>query len=83
MEKGKNRWYVEKKHYINADDYNVCMKPEDSRLPAVCIGSFRGVEELRKFGAQIRGYLVNEQYLSADTRDAYRQITRAIEAVEA
>lgn len=79
----KNRWYVEKKHYVNADDYSVCMKAENSRLPAVCIGSFRGIEELRKFGAQIRGHLAAGEYLSDDTRDAYRQIARAIEAVEA
>lgn len=78
----KNRWFVEKKHYLNADDYNICMQDADSRTPAVCIGSFRGIDELRKFGAQIRGYLVEGGKLSAEIRDAYRQITRAIDAVE-
>lgn len=78
----KNRWFVKKNHYLNADEYDVCMQSTDSRTPVVCIGSFRGIDELRKFGALIRGYLV-EGGISADIRDAYRQITRAIDAVEA
>lgn len=80
MESKGNRWFVKKDSYINADEYNVCMQMADDRIPMVCIGSFRGIEELRKFGNMLRGYLVEGGKLSADIRDAYRQITRAIDA---
>ena len=43
MASEKNRWYIKKEHYLNVDDYNVCMQPGDSRLPSVCIGCFQGI----------------------------------------
>lgn len=80
MESKGNRWFVKKDHYLNMDEYNVCMQAADDRIPTVCIGSFQGIEELRKFGSTLRGHLVEGGKLSADIRDAYRQITRAIDA---
>lgn len=28
MTSENNRWLIKKDHYLNADDYNVCMQPE-------------------------------------------------------
>ena len=65
MTSEKNRWFIKKEHYLNADDYNVCMQPADSRLPSVCIGSFRGIVETGTIAEEIR--------------EAYAQIVGAIE----
>lgn len=78
MTSEKNRWFIKKEHYINADDYNVCMQPADSRLPSVCIGSFRGIEELKEFADLLKRNTESGQ-IAEDILDAYNQIIAAIE----
>lgn len=78
MTSEKNRWFIKKEHYINADDYNVCMQPADSRLPSVCIGSFRGIEELKGFAGLLRS-TVESGAINDEIKDAYAQIIGAIE----
>lgn len=77
MENNGNRWFVKREHYLNADDYNVCMQPEDSRMPIVCIGSFRGLVELVKFGEMLKTQLA--EAVSEEVRSTYTQIVAAIE----
>lgn len=78
MASEKNRWFIKKEHYLNADDYNVCMQPADSRLPSVCIGSFRGIEELKGFADLLRS-TIETGTIADDIREAYAQIVGAIE----
>ena len=77
MTSEKNRWFIKKDHYLNADDYNVCMQQEDSRIPSVCIGSFRSLEELVKFGETLKTQLA--EAVSEEVRSTYTQIVAAIE----
>ena len=78
MTSEKNRWFIKKEHYINADDYNVCMQPADSRLPSVRIGCFRGIEELKGFANMLRS-TVESGAINDEIKDAYAQIVGAIE----
>ena len=82
MTSEKNRWFIKKEHYLNADDFNVCMRPEDEREPVVCIGSFRGMDELKKFAQQMREHLNGASVLAADVRETYEQIVSAISEAE-
>lgn len=77
MTSENNRWFIKKDHYLNADDYNVCMQPADSRLPSVCIGSFRGLDELVKFGKMLKTQLA--EAVSEEVRSTYTQIVAAID----
>lgn len=77
MESNGKRWFIKKDHYMNADEYNVCMQTEDSRMPIVCIGSFQGIEELRKFGEMLKNQLA--EAVSEEAHNAYKQIVAAIE----
>lgn len=83
MDKGKNRWFVKREHYLNADEFNVCMKPEDEHEPVVCIGSCRGMDELKKFAKQMCEHLNGASVLTADVRKTYEQIVSAISEAEA
>ena len=78
MEGNKNRWFIKKDHYLNADTYNVCMKPADKRLPTVCIGSFQGIRELEKFAGMLTTQLEHKAQMQAETVDSYEQIVAAI-----
>lgn len=83
MDKGRNRWYVKREHFLNADDYDVCMQPEDESRPVICIGTFRGMDELRKFAQQMCDHLNGETMLADDVRETYEQIVSAINEAEA
>lgn len=78
MASEKNRWYIKKEHYLNVDDYNVCMHPGDSRLPSVCIGCFQGIEQLKGFADLLKRTIESGQ-IAEDILDAYNQIIAAIE----
>lgn len=78
MEGKACRWYIQKEHHLNADDYNVCMQPSDSRLPSVCIGCFRGIDELKNFADLLRSTIQTGQ-VAEEILDAYNQIVAAIE----
>lgn len=82
MASEKNRWYIKKEHYLNVDDYNVCMQPGDSRLPSVCIGCFQGIEQLKGFADLLKRTIESGQ-IAEDIREAYVQIIDAISKEEA
>lgn len=82
MTSEKNRWFIKKEHHINADDYNVCMQPANERLPSVCIGCFRGIEELKGFADLLKRTIESGQ-IAEDIREAYVQIIDAIGKEEA
>lgn len=78
MEGNKNRWFIKKDHYLNVDDYNVCMEPADKRMPTVCIGSFQGLRELEKFAAMLEKQLEHKDEMIAETVENYEAIIEAI-----
>ena len=78
MEGNGNRWFIKKDHYMNVDEYNVCMEPADKRLPTVCIGAYQGIRELEKFAAMLEALLEHRDEMQAETVDSYEQIIAAI-----
>ena len=78
MEGKAGRWFIKKDHYLNMDEYNVCMEPTDKRLPTVCIGSFQGLRELEKFADMLENQLKHRDEMIAETVEAYTGIIAAV-----
>lgn len=68
---GARRWRVVRKEYINATDYDLMCEDE-------CYGTFRSLEELRRFAEMLRGDLEKGRAMATKTRESFREIVAVV-----
>lgn len=47
-------WHIDIEHFVNETEYSICKDAEQEGMPSLCLGVFRGIEELKGFGDMLR-----------------------------
>lgn len=71
-----SEWWIKTTHYLNSDSYDL-MKGGD------CYGAFLDKESLRGFAKLLKDDLESGREIAQVAKDSYKEIIKAIEAIEA
>ena len=71
-------WYIETETYLDETEYSIVREAQVPGMPKLCLGVFRGIEQLRAFGEMLRKALADGR-AAEQAREEYEQIISAIE----
>lgn len=72
-----NQWHIEKESYVNETEYSICTEADQKGMPALCIGVFRGIEQLKGFGDMLQKPLTMEELQVRRERSMNRSSARS------
>ena len=73
----KTGWYVEKERLVNMTEYFIVREPDATGKPKLCLGVFRGLEELEQFCDALQKAL-DDGRAQEEARAEYEQIIAEI-----
>lgn len=72
-------WYIETERYLGQTEYSIVRDPEVLGMQKLCLGVFRSIEELRRFGDMLQR-AIDDGRAALQAHEEYRQIIAAIVA---